>query len=147
MAITIVSEHTASQSHSDIVSTGCVSRFGFPWRSGAMRGPPKILLAGLGALAMTIAPILSLDGATCGGFIYTIDKTLTTTPNACTALIENLRVDRSLLMSEGVAGLIETSTTAVVGINFAVIGMLAVHTVLVFFDKFSMVHFTPFFGP
>ena len=109
-----------------------------------MRGPPKILLAGLAALAMTIAPILSLDGATCGGFIYTMDKTLTTTPNACTALIENLRVDRSLLMSEGVADLIETSTTAVVGINFAVIGMLAVHTVLVFFDKFSMVRFTPF---
>ena len=79
-----------------------------------MQGPPKILLAGLAALAMTIAPILSLDGATCGGFIYTIDKTLTTTPNACTALIENLRVDRSLLMSEGVANLIETSTTAVV---------------------------------
>lgn len=99
----------------------------------------KIVVAGLAALACTIAPIVSIDGATCGGFVYTVDRAITTTPNACGALIENLRVDRSLLLSASKAGLIETSALAVVGTNVLVVFMLVVHTLLVFFKKLTMV--------
>ena len=100
---------------------------------------PKIVVAGLAALACTIAPIVSIDGATCGGFVYTVDRAITTTPNACGALIENLRVDRSLLLSASKANLIETSALVVVGTNLVVVFMLVVHTVLAFFRKLTMV--------
>lgn len=103
----------------------------------------KIVVAGLAALACTIAPIVSIDGATCGGFVYTVDRAITTTPNACGALIENLRVERSLLLSASKAALIETSALAVVGTNVLVVFMLVVHTLLVFFRKLTMVGVDP----
>lgn len=102
-----------------------------------MRAYAKIVVATVAVIAMTFSPIVELDGETCGGFVYTIDRELTTSPNGCVALIDNLRVQRSLVVSAAVSRLLETSTTTIIVVNLLVIGGLVVHTVLLYTKKLT----------
>lgn len=102
-----------------------------------MRMGSKIVVAAVAVLAMTISPIVELDGETCGGFMYTIDRDITTSPNGCVALIDNLRVQRSLVVSAAVSQLLETSTTTIIVVNLLVIAGLVVHTALLYLGKLT----------